>query len=143
MDTAIGVLRFSGPLYVLISLTVGLWVHHTARVAAFAAADAAGLALVESLPEDWDCTTSHSGWAAASSAAAAAAVSRTRNLGAVYPVDMAMAADEATCTVTAAVTVSAANAAGGLDAQGVACRPRIRATDPLRLPPDCGLGPDG
>lgn len=143
MDTAIGVLRFTGPLYVLIGLTVGMWVHHTARVAAFAAADAAGLALVESLPEDWDCTTGHSGWAPATADAAAAAVARTDNLGAVYPVDIAAAADEATCTVTVAVTVSAANAAGGLDAQGVACRARLRAVDPLRLPPDCGLAPDG
>ncbi len=143
MDTAIGVLRFTGPLYVLISLTVGLWVHHTARVAAFAAADAAGLALVESLPEDWDCTTGHSGWAPAAADAAAAAVVRTRKLGAVYPVEIAAGADQSTCTVTVAVTVSAANAAGGLDAQGVACRPRIRDTDPLRLPPDCGLSPGG
>lgn len=143
MDTAIGVLRFTGPLYVLIGLTVGLWVHHTARVAAFAAADAAGLALVESLPEDWDCTTGHSGWTPAAAAAAEAAVTRTRNLGAVYPVDIATGADESTCTVTVAVTVSAATAAGGLDAQGVACRARPRAVDPLRLPPDCGLGSDG
>lgn len=143
MDTAIGVLRFTGPLYVLIGLTVGLWVHHTARVAAFAAADAAGLALVESLPEDWDCTTGHSGWTPATADAAAAAVARTARLGAIYPVDIAVNADEATCTVTVAVTVSAANAAGGLDAQGVACRARLRAVDPLRLPPDCGLAPDG
>ena len=67
MDTAVGVLRTVGVIFVVAALLFGTYVHQIARITASGAALAAATAAAQALDAaDWDCTDSGLAWEAAS-----------------------------------------------------------------------------
>ena len=138
MDTAIGVLRTVGVIFVVVALLFGTYVHQVARITASGAALAAATAAAQALAAaDWDCADSGPQWEAAVSAAARAAAARTAHSSAATATDYTLAT-AAGCTVVASVRVGAAGARGWLEATAVACAPtRAAGASGWTLTPTC------
>ncbi|MYE66567.1 MAG: hypothetical protein F4231_11735 [Acidimicrobiaceae bacterium] len=123
MDTAIGVLRTVGVIFVVVALLFGTYVHQVARITASGAALAAATAAAQALDAaDWDCADSGPQWEAAVSAAARAAAARTAHSSAATATDYTLAT-EAGSTEVASVRVGAAGARGRLEATPLASPP--------------------
>ncbi len=128
MDTAFGALRTTAMIFVVVAVSVGIYLHQLARITASTAAVAAAAAAAQVLDDtEWDCTDTHTGWAGAEEAAARAAAARTGARSATTATGYTLTA-EPSCTVVATVTVGAAGARRWLEATAVACRPS-RAAD--------------
>ncbi|MCY3619026.1 MAG: hypothetical protein OXG66_15230 [Acidimicrobiaceae bacterium] len=138
MDTAVGVLRTVGVIFVVAALLFGTYVHQIARITASGAALAAATAAAQALDAaDWDCTDSGLAWEAGVTAAARAAEARTEHSSAATATDYTLATD-AGCTVVASVRVGAAGARRWLEATAVACAPtRAAAASGWTLTPTC------
>ena len=123
MDTAVGALRTTAVIFVIVGISFGVYVHQVAKITASTAAVAAAGAAVKVLDDaGWDCTSLHPGWAAAQEAAAQAAVERTVARSRATATSYTLAA-EPSCTVVASVTAGAAGARTWLQATAVACSP--------------------
>jgi len=138
MDTAIGVLRTVGVVFVVVALLFGVYIHQVARITASGAALAAATAAAQALDSSgWDCTDAGPQWEAAVTAAARAAAARTARSSAATATDYTLATD-AGCTVVASVRVGAAGARRWLEATAVACAPtRAAAAAGWTLTPTC------
>ncbi len=138
MDTAIGVLRTVGVMFVVVALLFGVYIHQVARITASGAALTAATAAAQSLDStDWDCTDSGPQWETAVTAAARAAAARTARSSAATATDYTLATD-AGCTVVASVRVGAAGARRWLEATAVACAPtRAASASGWTLTPTC------
>lgn len=123
MDTAFGALRTTAMIFVVVAISLGVYLHQLAGITASSAAVAAATAAVQVLDEvGWDCTDTHPGWAVAEEAAARAAANGTRARSAATATGYTLRA-EPSCTVVATATVGAAGAHRWLEATAVACRP--------------------
>ena len=128
MDTAFGALRTTAMIFVVVAVSLGIYLHQLARITASTAAVAAATAAAQALDKSgWDCTETHTGWADAEEAAARAAAARTGARSAATATGYTLTA-EPSCTVVATVTVGAAGVRRWLEATAVACRPS-RAAD--------------
>ena len=123
MDTAFAALRTTAMIFVVVAISVGIYLHQLARITASTTAVAAATAAAQTLDKaGWDCTATHTGWAAAEEAAARAAVTRTKARSSATTTGYTLTA-EPSCTVVATVTVGTAGARSWLEATAVACRP--------------------
>ena len=138
MDTALGALRTTAMIFVVVALSFGVYLHQMARITASTAAVAAATAATQVLDSTgWDCTETHAGWADAEEAAARAAAARTGARTAATPTGYTLTA-EPSCTVVATVTVGAAGVRSWLEATAVACRPpRAAYATGWALTPPC------
>ena len=138
MDTAFGALRTTAMIFVVVAVSLGIYLHQVARITASTAAVAAASAAAQALDgTGWDCTTSHAGWADAEEAAARAAAARTGARSAATATGYTLTA-EPSCTVVATVTVGAAGVRSWLEATAVACRPsRAAPAAGWALTPPC------
>lgn len=138
MDSSLSILRLFSVLAVFVALVISLFARQVGAAAAQGAADAAALAVADSLPADWDCT--QAGLPAdATDAAARAAADRTAQLAAVLPTGVEVRADGA-CSVIVSVRVASRGWLAAGSALGVACRrPASAEGAALRTPlaPPC------
>lgn len=138
MDTAVAALKINLMVFVVVTMSLGIFVHQIAKITASTAAVAAASAAAQVLDDrGWDCTDTHPGWPDADVAAAEAAAARTGGRGATVATGFTLAA-EPSCTVVATVTVAAAGSRRWLEATAVACRPAQAArTAGWALSPTC------
>lgn len=138
MDTAFAALRTTAMIFVVVAISLGIYLHQLARITASTAAVAAATAAAQVLDDTgWDCTETHIGWATAEEAAARAAAARTGARSSATATGYTLTA-EPSCTVVATVTVGAAGARTWLEATAVACRPsRAASATGWALAPPC------
>lgn len=123
MDIAIAALRTTAVIFVVVSISLGIYVHQVAKITASAAAVAAANAAAQVLDDaSWDCTDTHPRWPDAEVAAARAAATRTGGRSAATATGYTLTADPS-CTVVATVTAGAAGARRWLEASAIACQP--------------------
>lgn len=120
MDSPLAILRLFSVLVVFLALVMSLFTGQVGAAAAQGAADAAAVAVTDTLLPDWDCTPAGLP-ADAEAIAAQAVVDRTAQLAAVQPTAVEVHA-EGSCSVIVSVQVSARGWLGARDIQAVACR---------------------
>ena len=134
MGTAIVVLRATVLFHVFLLLIMWLFVNHTTRLTADAAALAAADAAARAIPADWACDTAHASLSEAQFRAFQAVRARTSQGGARATAVTVTATE---CQIAARVTVAGLSARwAGLEHTSVACS-TPRSGIPVTIPAGC------
>lgn len=133
MDSSISMLRLFSVLVVFLALVTSLFARQVGASAAQGAADAAAVAVADSVSPKWDCT--HGSLPAdVLDTAARAVVDRMSQFAAAQPTAVDVGAD-GTCSVLVSVRVSSNGWFGAGSALAIACRrPASSVGAALRAP---------